>query len=43
MMAIRKAGEMLGTHNLEGCTLYTTGEPLTNCKWAIPLGRRCSK
>lgn len=35
MMAIRKAGEMLGTHNLEGCTLYTTGEPCHMCLCAI--------
>ena len=35
MMAIRKAGEVLGTHNLEGCTLYTTGEPCHMCLCAI--------
>lgn len=35
MMAIRKAGEILGTHNLSGCTLYTTGEPCHMCLCAI--------
>lgn len=36
--AIRKAGEKLGTHDLSGCELYTTGEPcpmcLCACMWA---------
>ena len=36
--AIRKAGKVLGTHDLSGCTLYTTGEPchmcLCACMWA---------
>lgn len=36
--AIRTAGERLGTHNLEGCVIYTTGEPcpmcLCACMWA---------
>lgn len=35
MMAIRKAGEMLGTFDLSGCTLYTTGEPCHMCLCAI--------
>ena len=36
--AIRKAGEALGTFDLSGCELYTTGEPchmcLCACMWA---------
>lgn len=36
--AIRDAGKNLGTHDLTGCTLYTTGEPchmcLCACLWA---------
>ena len=36
--AIRDAGEWLGTHDLSGCELYTTGEPcpmcLCACMWA---------
>lgn len=36
--AIRDAGRTLGTHDLSGCTLYTTGEPchmcLCACLWA---------
>lgn len=36
--AIRDAGRQLGTHDLSGCTLYTTGEPchmcLCACMWA---------
>lgn len=35
MMAIRKAGEVLGTHDLSGCTIYTTGEPCHMCLCAI--------
>ena len=35
IMAIRQAGEVLGTHDLEGCTLYTTGEPCHMCLCAI--------
>lgn len=35
MMAIRKAGAALGTHDLTGCTLYTTGEPCHMCLCAI--------
>lgn len=36
--AIRKACQTLGTHDLSGCELYTTGEPchmcLCACMWA---------
>lgn len=36
--AIRKAGQALGTHDLSGCEIYTTGEPcpmcLAACMWA---------
>lgn len=36
--AIRNACRRLGTHDLKGCTLYTTGEPchmcLCACMWA---------
>lgn len=36
--AIRNAGEILGTHDLSGCDIYTTGEPcpmcLCACMWA---------
>lgn len=35
MMAIRQAGAALGTHDLSGCTLYTTGEPCHMCLCAI--------
>mgnify|MGYP003295360371 CR=1 FL=1 len=35
MMAIRKAGEVLGTFDLSGCTIYTTGEPCHMCLCAI--------
>lgn len=35
IMAIRQAGEVLGTHDLAGCTLYTTGEPCHMCLCAI--------
>ncbi len=38
IVAIKEAGEKLKTHNLEGCELYTTGEPcpmcLCACMWA---------
>jgi len=33
--AIRKAGEVLGTHDLSDCVLYTTGEPCHMCLCAI--------
>ena len=33
--AIRKAGEVLGTHDLSGCTLYATGYPCPMCLSAI--------
>ncbi|MBO4282601.1 MAG: nucleoside deaminase [Bacteroidales bacterium] len=29
--AIREAGKKLGTHDLSGCDLYTTGEPCSMC------------
>jgi len=32
--AIRKAGAALGSFNLEGCELYTTGEPCPMCLFA---------
>ena len=36
--ALRDAGQVLGTHDLTGCTLFTTGEPchmcLCACLWA---------
>lgn len=35
MMAIRQAGQVLGTHDLSGCVLYTTGEPCHMCLCAI--------
>jgi tRNA(Arg) A34 adenosine deaminase TadA len=35
VIAIRKAGKALGTHDLSGCTLYTTGEPCHMCLCAI--------
>ena len=35
IMAIRKAGEVLGTHDLSGCTLYATGYPCPMCLSAI--------
>ncbi|HPJ24187.1 MAG TPA: nucleoside deaminase [Bacillota bacterium] len=33
--AIRMASEKLGTHDLAGCTLYTTGYPCPMCMGAI--------
>ncbi len=35
MEAIRSAARKLGTFNLAGCTLYTTGEPCPMCAGAI--------
>jgi len=35
MVAIRKASDLLGTFKLEGCILYTTGEPCPMCFSAI--------
>ena len=35
IMAIRRAGEKLGTHNLSGCTMYATGYPCPMCLSAI--------
>lgn len=33
--AIRKAGQVLGTHDLSGCVLYATGQPCPMCLSAI--------
>lgn len=35
MMAIRDACKNIGSHSLEGCTLYTTAAPCPMCKGAI--------
>ena len=35
MLAIRRACEKLQSHDLSGCTLYTTGEPCPMCLSAI--------
>ena len=35
MLAIRKACKKLGTYDLSGCELYTTGEPCPMCMSAI--------
>lgn len=35
MMAIRRAGAVLGSFDLTGCTLYTTGEPCHMCLCGI--------
>lgn len=35
MMAIREASRVLGTHDLSGCEIYTTGEPCPMCMGAI--------
>ena len=39
MMAIRDACRRLGTHVLEGCDLFTTGEPCPMCLGAIYWSR----
>ena len=35
IMAIREACKNLGTHDLSGCEIYTTGEPCPMCLGAI--------
>ena len=35
VMAIRRATRKLGTHDLSGCEIYTTGEPCPMCLGAI--------
>ena len=35
VMAIRDACKNLGTHNLQGCEIYTTAEPCPMCMGAI--------
>ena len=35
IMAIRKAGEVLKTHDLSGCKIYATGYPCPMCLSAI--------
>lgn len=35
IMAIRRASKKLGTHDLSGCEIYTTGEPCPMCLGAI--------
>lgn len=39
MEAIRSAAKKLGTFDLSGCTLYTTGEPCPMCAGAIYWAR----
>ncbi len=39
MVALRRAGQALGTWNLTGCTLYVTLEPCPMCAGAIALSR----
>jgi tRNA(adenine34) deaminase len=39
IVALRKAGELLGNWNLDGCTLAVTLEPCTMCAGAIVLAR----
>ena len=39
IVALRKAGELLGNWNLDGCTLAVTLEPCTMCAGAIVLSR----
>ena len=39
IVALRQAGETLGTWNLEGCTLVVTLEPCTMCAGAVVQSR----
>jgi tRNA(adenine34) deaminase len=39
VVALRRAGEVLGSWHLEGCTLAVTLEPCTMCAGAIVLAR----
>ncbi len=39
ILAIREAGEILGSERLMGCHLYVTLEPCTMCAGAISLAR----
>ena len=39
VVALRRAGEVLGTWRLDGCTLAVTLEPCTMCAGAIVLAR----
>lgn len=39
IMAIRDACRQLGTHSLEGCELFTTGQPCPMCLGAIHWAR----
>lgn len=39
IVAIRDACKRLGTHSLEGCEIYTTGEPCPMCLGAIYWAR----
>lgn len=39
MLAIRRAGEALGTSRLDGCTLWVSLEPCAMCAGAIALAR----
>lgn len=39
VLALRRAGQMMGRWNLTGCTLYVTLEPCPMCAGAIALSR----
>lgn len=39
VLALRRAGEVLGSWHLEGCTLAVTLEPCTMCAGAVVLSR----
>jgi tRNA(adenine34) deaminase len=39
VVALRRAGEIAGSWNLEGCTLAVTLEPCTMCAGAVVLSR----